>query len=59
VVSAGIELIFLPVAAGFSTRKMLITLMFLAVGHSSISHVQLMSRCAGAGREYSQTGSPS
>jgi len=48
---------------GFSTRKMLITLMFSVVamnlGLFPVSHIQLMSRCAGAGREHSQAASPS
>jgi len=42
---------------------MLITLMFSVVAVksriSSVSYVQLMSRCAGAGREHRQAGSPS
>jgi len=41
---------------------MLITLMFLVVARKSrtfsISLIQLMNRCAGAGREHSQTASP-
>ena len=40
-------------------RRMLITLMFSVVainqGLFSVSHIQLMSRCAGARREHSQT----
>ena len=45
---------------GFSRRNMLIALMFLVVAMKSrtffpISHIQLTSRCAGAGREQSQT----
>jgi len=44
-------------------RRILITLMFSVVainqGLFPISHIQLMSRCAGAGREYSQAPSPS
>ena len=48
---------------GFSMRRMLITLMFLAVAKKSrtlfpVSHVQWLSRCAGAGRERSQAASP-
>jgi len=43
-------------------RRTLITLMVLVVaknqGLSSVSHIQLMSRCAGAGRERSQTDNP-
>jgi len=42
---------------------MLITLMFSVVainqGLFPVSHIQLMSRCAGAGREHSQAASPS
>jgi len=34
-VSAGIELIFLPIAVVFSMRRMLITLMFLVVAKKS------------------------
>jgi len=44
-------------------RRMLITLMVLVVAKKSrtfsVSHVQLMSRWAGAGREQSQAASPS
>jgi len=42
---------------------MLTTLMFLLLlrnqGLFSVSHIQLMSRCAGAGSEHSQADSPS
>jgi len=42
---------------------MLITLMFSVTAKKSrtfaVSHIQLMSRCAGAGREHSQTARPS
>jgi len=42
-------------------RRMLITMMFSVVainqGHFPVSHIQLMSRCAGAGKEQSQTDS--
>jgi len=44
-------------------RRMLITLMFSVVAINQellpVSHTQLMSRCAGAGREHSQAASPS
>jgi len=47
---------------GFSLRRMLITLIFSVVAVKSrtfpVSHIQLMSRCAGAGKEHSQTASP-
>ena len=48
---------------GFSVRT-LITLIFSVVAMKSriffpVSHTQLMIRCAGAGREQSQTASPS
>jgi len=44
-------------------RTMLITVMFSVVainqGLFPVSHIQLTSRCAGAGREQSQATSPS
>jgi len=65
-VLAEIELIFFPVAAvfgfmGFSMRRMLITVTLLVVAEKSdyfsVSHIHLINRCAGAGREHSQEAS--
>jgi len=48
---------------GFSTKRMLMTLMFSVVainqGLFPVSHIQLISRCAGAGTECTWTGVPS
>jgi len=61
-VSAGIALIFLSVAAVFWTRRIWITLVFSVVAVKSrtffpVSRIQLMSKCAEAGRKQSQTSS--